>query len=48
MLCDQVNKGIVLRLDKEEGLDTAISIKHGNFFWGVEDESTTPSDKDSA
>lgn len=49
MLCEQVNKGIVRRLDREEGVETAISIRKGYFFWGVEEgRSTNTSEKESA
>ena len=36
MLCDEINPGVVNKLERDPNLDTAIQIKHGNFFWGLE------------
>jgi len=40
MLCDEINSGVVHKLDREPGNDTAIKVKNGNFFRGLEKKSS--------
>jgi hypothetical protein len=44
MLCDEINTTVVNKLDRQPGLDTAVKITKGNFFWGLEGKN---SDKNS-
>jgi ABC-type glutathione transport system ATPase component len=45
MLCDEINSGVVHKLDREPGNDTAIKVKNGNFFWGLEKKSSQETQK---
>jgi ABC-type glutathione transport system ATPase component len=48
MLCEEINKGVVNKLDREVFNDTAIRIRDGNFFWGLETKAEKkPSNEDN-